>query len=151
MKRRRFTELHRAALRWPRKKFHYIGIGPEGEELAKAQEGEVSVIFVLAILMAYRYTSMPLSILMYSYSCRTVTSHTHVIYMAATPFFSPSVEVAILLRDSTPTIHLRRSSEGCLTGVQDPQKEASRLPIRETFHGATHEQFSVSTRLLGNV
>ncbi|KAH9839441.1 uncharacterized protein C8Q71DRAFT_749535 [Rhodofomes roseus] len=39
-KRRRFTELHRAALRWPRERFHYIGIDAEGEELIKAQEGE---------------------------------------------------------------------------------------------------------------
>ncbi|OSX66272.1 hypothetical protein POSPLADRAFT_1177689 [Postia placenta MAD-698-R-SB12] len=40
MKRQRFTELHRAALRWPRDRFHYIGIDAAGEELAKAQEGE---------------------------------------------------------------------------------------------------------------
>lgn len=40
-KRRRFTELHRAALRWPRERFEYIGIDAEGEELIKAQEGEV--------------------------------------------------------------------------------------------------------------
>jgi len=39
-KRRRFTELHRAAIRWPRERFHYIGIDAEGEELMKAQEGE---------------------------------------------------------------------------------------------------------------
>lgn len=41
-KRRRFTELHRAALRWPRERFDYIGIDAEGEELIKAQEGEVT-------------------------------------------------------------------------------------------------------------
>ncbi|KAL4244421.1 hypothetical protein ABKN59_010186 [Abortiporus biennis] len=40
MKRRRFTELHRAAIRWPRQKFHYVGIDAEGEELVLASEGE---------------------------------------------------------------------------------------------------------------
>ncbi|KZT72146.1 hypothetical protein DAEQUDRAFT_749578 [Daedalea quercina L-15889] len=39
-KRQRFTELHRAALRWPPGRFHYIGIDAEDEELIKAQEGE---------------------------------------------------------------------------------------------------------------
>jgi len=39
-KRRRFEELHRAALRWPRTRFHYIGIDAEGDEKIKAQEGE---------------------------------------------------------------------------------------------------------------
>ncbi|EKM60566.1 uncharacterized protein PHACADRAFT_82175 [Phanerochaete carnosa HHB-10118-sp] len=41
-KRRRFTELHRAALRWPDDRFHYIGIDAEGEDLTTAQTGEVS-------------------------------------------------------------------------------------------------------------
>ncbi|KAF7790360.1 hypothetical protein EIP86_001315 [Pleurotus ostreatoroseus] len=40
MKRKRFTELHRAALRWPQDKFEYIGIDAEGEEISKAREGE---------------------------------------------------------------------------------------------------------------
>ena len=42
MKRRRFTDLHRAALRWPEDNFDYVGIDAEGEELSKAREGEVS-------------------------------------------------------------------------------------------------------------
>ena len=41
MKRRRFTELHRAALRWPLAHFDYIGIDAEGEEVVSAIEGEV--------------------------------------------------------------------------------------------------------------
>jgi hypothetical protein len=41
MKRARFTNLHRAAIRWPREKFTYIGIDPENEERAVAQQGEV--------------------------------------------------------------------------------------------------------------
>lgn len=41
MKRRRFIDLHRAALRWPKTRFHYIGIDAEGDEGAKAREGEV--------------------------------------------------------------------------------------------------------------
>ena len=45
-KSRRFTELHRAALRWPRERFHYIGIDAEGEELIKAREGEVRCLVI---------------------------------------------------------------------------------------------------------
>lgn len=41
MKRQRFVDLHRAAIRWPRDKFEYIGIDPEGEEGLAAQDGEV--------------------------------------------------------------------------------------------------------------
>lgn len=43
-KRRRFTELHRAALRWPEDRFRYIGIDAVGEDVAAAQIGEVSSI-----------------------------------------------------------------------------------------------------------
>lgn len=42
MKRRRFTELHRMALRWPHSHFDYIGIDAEGEEVISAIEGEVN-------------------------------------------------------------------------------------------------------------
>ena len=42
-KRKRYTELHRAALRWPEDRFHYIGIDAAGEDLAAAQIGEVSL------------------------------------------------------------------------------------------------------------
>ncbi|KAI0373506.1 hypothetical protein BV20DRAFT_989291 [Pilatotrama ljubarskyi] len=43
MKRRRFTELHRAALKWPETRFEYIGIDAEGEAQngASAQQGEL--------------------------------------------------------------------------------------------------------------
>ncbi len=41
MKRRRFTELHRAALRWPAPRFAYVGIDAESEDAASAQQGEV--------------------------------------------------------------------------------------------------------------
>lgn len=41
MKRRRFEELHRAAIRWPRERFEYIGIDAEGQDIEKAREGEV--------------------------------------------------------------------------------------------------------------
>ncbi|KAK0461014.1 uncharacterized protein EV420DRAFT_1640517 [Desarmillaria tabescens] len=41
MKRARFTDLHRAAVHWPREKFHYIGIDPQAEEAsALARQGE---------------------------------------------------------------------------------------------------------------
>ncbi|OBZ67023.1 Uncharacterized protein C57A10.07 [Grifola frondosa] len=40
MKRRRFTELHRTALRWFPDRFHYIGIDAEGDEAVAAREGE---------------------------------------------------------------------------------------------------------------
>ncbi|THV06708.1 hypothetical protein K435DRAFT_848786 [Dendrothele bispora CBS 962.96] len=43
MKRRRFTELHREAIRWPKDKFSYIGIDPTDgpEEKAVAKQGEL--------------------------------------------------------------------------------------------------------------
>ncbi|KAL1942133.1 hypothetical protein VTO73DRAFT_6663 [Trametes versicolor] len=41
MKRRRFTELHRAALRWPEARFAYVGIDAEGEDAVSAQQGEL--------------------------------------------------------------------------------------------------------------
>ncbi|KAM5533067.1 hypothetical protein V8D89_013282 [Ganoderma adspersum] len=40
MKRRRFTDLHRAALRWPADRFDYVGIDAEGEDAAAARQGE---------------------------------------------------------------------------------------------------------------
>lgn len=43
MKRRRFEELHRQAMRWPRSRFSYVGIDAAGDGKA-AQEGEVSVL-----------------------------------------------------------------------------------------------------------
>ncbi|EMD37531.1 hypothetical protein CERSUDRAFT_136170 [Gelatoporia subvermispora B] len=41
MKRRRFTELHRAALRWPESRFHYLGVDVEGDEAVRAKDGEI--------------------------------------------------------------------------------------------------------------
>ena len=55
MKRRRFEELHRAALRWPRSNFDYLGIDAEGEEAIGAIEREVKHITLL-------FTSQPNSI-----------------------------------------------------------------------------------------
>jgi hypothetical protein len=43
MKKRRFAELHRAAVRWPKGRFYYVGIDPEGENITHAQDGEVSI------------------------------------------------------------------------------------------------------------
>lgn len=42
MKRARFTELHRAAIRWPIQQFEYIGVDPDGEDALSGNEGEVS-------------------------------------------------------------------------------------------------------------
>lgn len=42
MKRRRFEELHRAALRWPAERFEYVGIDADGDkEVETAKQGEV--------------------------------------------------------------------------------------------------------------
>ncbi|KAG6812541.1 hypothetical protein H0H92_002310 [Tricholoma furcatifolium] len=46
-KRARFTELHRAALRWPLANFHYIGVDPDTESPA-VKEGEASLISALS-------------------------------------------------------------------------------------------------------
>lgn len=43
-KRRRFEELHRAAMRWPNTKFEYVGIDAEGENLEVARAGEVAAL-----------------------------------------------------------------------------------------------------------
>jgi hypothetical protein len=43
MKRARFVELHRAALRWPKERFEYIGVDlADAEKREQAAEGEVS-------------------------------------------------------------------------------------------------------------
>jgi hypothetical protein len=46
IKRRRFMDLHREAIRWPKENFVYIGIDPDDgpEEIANAKTGEVGVI-----------------------------------------------------------------------------------------------------------
>ena len=41
MKRRRFEELHRRAIRWPEGRFEYVGIDAEGDT-ETARQGEVS-------------------------------------------------------------------------------------------------------------
>ena len=41
MKRRRFTDLHRAALRWPADRFEYVGVDAEGDDAEVARKGEV--------------------------------------------------------------------------------------------------------------
>uniref|UniRef100_A0A0W0FWN4 Xylanolytic transcriptional activator regulatory domain-containing protein n=1 Tax=Moniliophthora roreri TaxID=221103 RepID=A0A0W0FWN4_MONRR len=41
MKRRRFMELHRAAIRWPKDRFRYIGVDLENEDGVVAREGEI--------------------------------------------------------------------------------------------------------------
>ena len=48
MKRARFSELHRPAIRWPEDKFEYIGVDPEGEEKTNAAEGEVCSVLAYA-------------------------------------------------------------------------------------------------------
>jgi hypothetical protein len=46
-KRARFTNLHRAALRWPKDKFHYIGVDPDSEHNVTAEQGEVSQLVLI--------------------------------------------------------------------------------------------------------
>lgn len=46
-KKARFTDLHRKAIRWPLKRFHYIGVDPDEEHNFTAREGEVSLLSVL--------------------------------------------------------------------------------------------------------
>jgi hypothetical protein len=43
-KRARFMDLHRAALRWPIEKFHYIGEDPDDVHNSTAADGEVSYL-----------------------------------------------------------------------------------------------------------
>jgi len=46
-KKLRFTELHREALRWPKKKFNYIGVDPDHENHANVLHGEVPSVTTL--------------------------------------------------------------------------------------------------------
>jgi hypothetical protein len=49
MKRRRFEDLHRKALRWPKSKFRYVGVDVEDvDHFAFAQEGEVGCSFLFS-------------------------------------------------------------------------------------------------------
>ncbi|KAF9467337.1 hypothetical protein BDZ94DRAFT_1249113 [Collybia nuda] len=41
-KRARFVDLHRAALRWPKERFNYIGVDPDDEHNVISEQGEVS-------------------------------------------------------------------------------------------------------------
>jgi hypothetical protein len=45
MKRKRFEQLHRAALRWPADRFHYVGIGLDPANEKEAWDGEVNPNF----------------------------------------------------------------------------------------------------------
>ena len=40
-KRKRFVDLHRAAIRWPLHQFQYVGVDADDEESQSAQQGEV--------------------------------------------------------------------------------------------------------------
>ncbi|KAK0226181.1 hypothetical protein IW262DRAFT_1446919 [Armillaria fumosa] len=62
MKRARFTNLHRAALRWPKEKFHYIGVDPKAEEAsALARQGEANFYGCHSDLLAKRKSRNPFS------------------------------------------------------------------------------------------
>ncbi|KAG6821023.1 hypothetical protein H0H93_007913 [Arthromyces matolae] len=50
-KQARFTDLHRAALRWPIEKFHYIGVDPEVVH-ENVENGEVSLISACRLMFA---------------------------------------------------------------------------------------------------
>jgi hypothetical protein len=56
-KRLRFLDLHRAALRWPIRQFHYIGVDPgDGHHLTAAQ-GEVSRLYYRLIVCFKRFSA----------------------------------------------------------------------------------------------
>jgi hypothetical protein len=50
MKRKRYEELHRAAIRWPASQFHYVGVDAQGQDIEQSREGEVCVRLCSSIL-----------------------------------------------------------------------------------------------------
>jgi hypothetical protein len=116
MKRRRFTDLHRAALRWPLDKFDYIGVDPEGEEGILAQQGEVCIPTMVTI----NFPSQLNESLCFSVRDRMAMFRTLLTPTDVMPSSCQNVDNAIPLRDSIRTIPLLRSSKSCLTGAREP-------------------------------
>ena len=109
MKRRRFEELHRAAIRFPAVLFEYIGLEPPAtdDEAIMAREGEVRVEpNHPRIHTKSDYTAI-------QYSSKTATSHIPLTYMAVTTSSFPKGGVGTYSYDFIPTTHPRRNCVVC--------------------------------------
>lgn len=115
MKRRRFVELHRAALRWPQDRFHYIGVDlADREKSEQAAQGEVSPQrpHWFAARASYHINALLIC------SCSTDISHIPKICMDA-QVNSPLKEIReTRLLGFTHTIPPTQSSHRSSTGVQ---------------------------------
>jgi hypothetical protein len=128
MKRRRFTDLHRAAIRWPEERFDYIGVDPDGEErLLQAQQGEVG--------LSHHHPQKCLGLDAPLGRKKTVMFHILPTRTDAILCFSRSVVGVTRLRDIIRTTRLPRSSELCSIGVLVHQGEVVRLCSQAIFHG----------------
>ena len=106
-KRPRFIELHRAALRWPIQRFHYIGIDPQDPHNLTVAHDEVSGGRHVILSFSQDFFSRNLVICLIP---RT--------YMDVTPYFlrrdNGEIHSSGFIRTTRPL----QSSSHCLTGVQ---------------------------------
>ena len=112
MKRRRFEELHRVALRWPVGRFTYIGIDAKWEGTA-AQEGEVSTQFKTSNAVDHL-----MIVLFLLCSSKMGTGPTHRTCTAVIQPYSQNAEVGTLFGDFTRIIRPHQTLHHCLIGVQ---------------------------------
>jgi hypothetical protein len=114
MKRRRFEELHRVALRFPTTHFEYIGIEPPAsdEESESARIGEVSVL-VPVFLSAYMLSLT----LLHESSLKMDTRHIRSTCMAVMTFYLLKDEPGTRSYGFIRIMRRRRSFEDCWSGV----------------------------------
>lgn len=132
MKRRRFNELHRAGIRWPEGRFHYIGIDAMGQDIAQAREGEVSGNYFTT---ARYWHGLTVAVCPPQHRIRTATCRTFKTHTAVTTSSFPSDG-----RETTPhvSIHtsLRRpNSRPYLIGARTWQTAARRRYIAGHYRG----------------
>ncbi|KAH0827312.1 hypothetical protein J3R83DRAFT_3936 [Lanmaoa asiatica] len=124
MKRRRFEELHRVAIKFPAPLFEYIGLEPPAtdDEAITARKGEVRVgRNHPRIHTNSDDTAIP-------YSSKTAISHMHLTYMAVTTSSFPKGGVGTHSYDFIPTTHPRRNCVVCSSGVQTTPNKSTRVP-----------------------
>ena len=128
IKRRRFTELHRAALRWPEAMFHYVGIDVEGEDLTPARNGEVRICITSSFIShSVSIDSDKMG------SCRT-----HKTCTVAMTSCSPNGVRVTHPTGSILTSRRLLSSQVYSTGVQAQQKVDKPLYIQDRFRGINY-------------
>ena len=114
MKRKRFEELHRVAIRWPSDRFHYIGIDAEAQDIERAREGEVR-IYSLNFTSRDRHSNW---LNLFLVRNTMDTSHTRKISTGAMMLSFPNDVHAIRTFGTTHISHLLLNSVPYSTGVR---------------------------------